>query len=74
MLILPTIDRSEWQDVVNAANEALMLDAAVQYGLLKMVDENGKEMDGSGVDVERCTKILKEGKARGIYPKELAVK
>ena len=49
----------EWQDAVDAAQDALALDAARQFGLIK---------DGPAVNVSRCEDMLRRGKRRGVIP------
>lgn len=58
----------EWQMAVNGAEFWLMVDSAIQYGLMQMTGEDGKPMEGSGVNVNRCLEILETGKALGIVP------
>jgi hypothetical protein len=49
---------AEWQEAANSANFMLLLDSAIQYGLIT----------GPRADVERCEWILAEAKKRGITP------
>lgn len=49
----------EWQDAVDAAEACLRLDAARLYGLIS---------GGPKVDVERCGRILYQGRERGFVP------
>jgi hypothetical protein len=56
---------AEWQEAANAADFALLIDSAVQYGLV-LVDGKAE----SGVNVERCVRILEEAKKRGILPQK----
>lgn len=58
----------EWKDAVNAAEYSLLIDSAIQYGLLERRDERGNKIPGSGVNVERCIQILEQGKKLGIFP------
>jgi hypothetical protein len=51
--------REDWQLAVDAADAALSLNAARQYGLVK---------GGPGVNVDRCVEILNQGRRRGIIP------
>lgn len=60
--------RDEWQTAVNGAEFWLILDSAIQYGLLQMVDEKGRPMKGSGVNVDRCLQLIESGKTLGVYP------
>lgn len=57
---------AEWQEAVNAAQFGLLLDSAFQYGLLERED-GGTD---SGVNVERCHRILAAGKKKGFEPEE----
>lgn len=57
---------AEWQEAVNAAAYGLALDSAFQYGLLERSD-GSKE---SGVNVERCRRILEAGAKKGLKPAE----
>jgi hypothetical protein len=52
----------EWQEAVDAAYFVLVLDSCRQYGLI--------EWDGKP-DIERCLKVLEEGKRRGYTPKKI---
>lgn len=52
--------RSEWQDAVDAAHGASLLDSARKYGLVT---------GGPEVDVGRCDEILARGAAAGIVPR-----
>jgi hypothetical protein len=56
--------KRQWQDAVDAAEGALTLDSARQYGLVT---------GGPVVNVERCVEILSKGKARGITPSADAI-
>lgn len=56
----------EWQEAVNAAYFALVLDSAFQYGLLEREDGSTT----SGVDVDRCRRILEAGAKKGLTPAE----
>lgn len=58
--------REEWQEAVNAAYFGLLLDSAFQYGLV--VKEDGST--DSGVNVDRCHRILRDGKKKGFEPEE----
>lgn len=51
--------KAEWQEAADAAQLALMIDAARQYGLIT---------GGPKFDLDRCDWILKEAKRRGIKP------
>lgn len=51
--------RLEWQEAVNAADFLVLLDSARLYGLVT---------GGPAVNVERCERILADGKAQGIVP------
>jgi hypothetical protein len=55
---------AEWQDAVNAAEAALLLDSARLYGLVT---------GGPHVNVARCEVILARGKQRGVVPVEAGV-
>lgn len=53
----------QWQEAIDAADFLILVDAAVQYGLV--------EMGGGGaVNVDRCLDILLRGAEMGIYPSE----
>lgn len=54
----------EWRDAVDAAQGALHLDAARQFGLVT---------GGPVVNVERCLDILSRGRALGYLPRPEAV-
>lgn len=58
----------EWQMAVNGAEFWLMVDSAIQYGLMQMTGEDGKPLEGSGVNVDRCLELIDRGKALGIVP------
>lgn len=49
----------EWQQAVNLAQFALLLDATRQYGLLT---------GGPTINVARCETLLRRGARRGIVP------
>jgi len=49
----------QWQEAVDSAYGALVLESAKAYGLLT---------GGPVVNVDRCEKILRRGARRGIYP------
>jgi hypothetical protein len=49
----------EWQEAVNAAEFALLVDSARQYGLIT---------GGPTFDVARCEDLLARGEAQGIVP------
>ncbi len=51
----------EWQEAVDAAHFYLLLDSARLYGLID---------GGPLVDADRCAEILKQGRERGVEPKE----
>ncbi|MBI3796333.1 MAG: hypothetical protein HY268_05090 [Deltaproteobacteria bacterium] len=51
--------QQDWQDAVDAAQGALALDAARQYGWVT---------GGPEVYVARCEDILRRGKSRGVLP------
>lgn len=55
---------AECQEAVDAAEGALALDAARQYGLIT---------GGPTIDVQRCISILKRGKSRGVTPHPQAI-
>lgn len=50
---------NEWQVAAEAARACLILDAAWSYGIVT---------GGPGVDVDRCTEILRRAKALGVEP------
>lgn len=52
----------EWQAAVDAADFALLLDSAIQYGLVEFVGQP------SQVDQDRCFDILDRGAQLGYYP------
>jgi hypothetical protein len=54
----------EWQEAVDAAHAALMLQSARAYGLVR---------GGPEVNVSRCDEILERGRAIGFRPNEDAV-
>jgi hypothetical protein len=54
----------EWQEAVDAAHGALALDSARAFGLVK---------GGPTVNVDRCDKILADGRARGFLPRPNSV-
>lgn len=56
---------AEWKEAADAAYFALVVDSAVQYGLITV---DGKSE--SGVDIARCEWVLEEAKKRGIFPEE----
>lgn len=60
---------AEWQEAADAAYFCLVLDSAVQYGLVEPLDKD-PESDLTGIDAERCEWILEQAKKRGIVPKE----
>jgi hypothetical protein len=49
----------EWQDAVNMAEFLLLIDSCKQYGLLS---------GGPVINAHRCAKMLKLGRARGVFP------
>ena len=55
---------AEWQASVDAAEGALALDSARQYGLV---------IGGPKVNADRCVEILDAGRKRGIVPSPDAV-
>jgi len=55
--------QEEWQEAADGAYFCLVLDSAVQYGLV-LVDGKAE----SGVNTARCEWILEEAKKRGIEP------
>ena len=57
---------AEWQEAADSADFLLVLDSAVQYGLV-LVDGTPE----SGADVESCQWILQEAAKRGIHPAKL---
>ena len=56
--------RAEWIEAVNAAHEGILLDSAFQYGLLEWTDGRTE----SGVNIDRCLRILERGRKMGISP------
>lgn len=54
----------EWQEAVNAANYAIKIDAAFQYGLLEY--SNGSRE--SRINVDRCRRLLTRGAKLGYVP------
>lgn len=54
----------EWQEAVDAAEGALVLDSARQYGLVT---------GGPEINIARCCEILERGKGFGIEPSQGAV-
>ena len=50
---------TEWQEAVDLAHGALVLDSARQYGLVT---------GGPTVDVSRCEQFLRDGRRLGITP------
>jgi hypothetical protein len=55
---------AEWQDAANAAQAALLLDSARQYGLVT---------GSPAVHVNRCEDILSRARDRGITPHPVGV-
>jgi hypothetical protein len=55
---------AEWQDAVNGAEAALLLESARCYGLVQ---------GGPIVHVARCEAILARGKKRGVVPVQTGV-
>lgn len=53
--------QAEWQEAVDAAQGALALEAARQYGLV---------MGGPRIDAGRCEHLLILGKRRGVTPRD----
>jgi DNA-binding XRE family transcriptional regulator len=51
----------EWQAAVETADFLLLLDSAIQYGLV---------VGGPTIDADRCLDLLHRGASRGIYPAE----
>lgn len=51
--------KAQWQEAVDAAEMLLVLDSARQYGLIA---------GGPKIKVERCMKILHDGRKKGITP------
>jgi hypothetical protein len=49
----------EWQEVADAADFLLLLDAARQYGLIA---------GGPVANVDRCVALLERAAARGVFP------
>jgi hypothetical protein len=54
----------QWQEAVDAAAFFLAFDSARQYGLIA---------SGMKLNLERCEKLISEGKKRGIEPAPLDV-
>lgn len=58
------VSPEQWQDAVDAAHHMLMFEMARLYDLIR------GELPGTPeVDVARCTEIIEQGSARGIYPR-----
>jgi hypothetical protein len=55
---------AEWQEAVDIAHGALVLDAARLYGLVT---------GGPIVDVARCIEIIEQGRQRKIFPSHGAI-
>jgi hypothetical protein len=55
---------AEWQDAVNAAEAALLLESARLYGLVR---------GGPIVNVARCEEILARGRDEGVTPIQTGV-
>ena len=51
-----------WQDLVDSAHALLTIDSCRQYGLVT---------GGPECDVERCRKVLEEGRAGGFSPRRI---
>lgn len=51
--------RLEWQEAVNAAEFGLLVSSARAYGLITA---------GPEFDLDRCERILADGKAQGVVP------
>ncbi len=66
------VDAEEIQLMVDSANYCLMVDSAIQYGLLAVTGEDGKPLkdQSSGVNVERCLQVVERGKQMGYVPNE----
>jgi DNA-binding XRE family transcriptional regulator len=60
---------AEWQAAVDVADYVLLLDSAIQYGLIAVVGGGP-----GGVDADRCQDILHRGAQQGIFPTELAAR
>lgn len=56
--------KAQWQEAVNLAKAALVVDSARQYGLIT---------GGPEVNVDRCMDFLAVGKGRGFLPDEAEV-
>jgi len=54
----------QWQYCVDGASLGLHLDAARQYGLVT---------GGPGIDVGRCTELLRRGAERGFRPRPIDI-
>ncbi len=52
---------TEWQEAVDAAYAAALIDAAVRLGLLE---------SGPRIDLRRCRQLLQSGKGRGFTPRK----
>lgn len=51
--------KAEWQEAVDAAEAALLLDSASKYGLVT---------GGPTIDVDRAVDLITRGRRRGIVP------
>lgn len=58
--------KAEWQEAVNTAHWALAVDSAFQYGLIQWSDGSTE----SAINVDRCLRLLEQGKKRGLVPDE----
>jgi DNA-binding XRE family transcriptional regulator len=56
----------QWQEAVDAADYLLILESAIQYGLLTLI------ADPDAINVERCRTLLLCGAQRGVYPTDPA--
>jgi hypothetical protein len=54
----------EWQEAVDAAYAAVLIDAAVSLGLLEA---------GPRIDLSRCLQLIRRGKGLGFSPQRAAV-
>lgn len=55
---------AEWQEAVDAAYTAVLIDAAVRLGLLEA---------GPRIDLRRCQQFIRRGRGRGFSPRRTAV-
>lgn len=57
--MIDPVSKAQWQEAVDAADVLLALDAAREYGLIT---------GGPMINMERCMKILSQGRNKGIVP------